>query len=70
MKDYLLRLELAGIAKEKLVGVDDEQETYKYLDYKNINKIIVLHEVYYVTGARKIKENIIKELEKGEENEN
>ncbi len=69
-KDYLLRLELAGIAKEKLVGVDDEQETYKYLDYKNINKIIVLHEVYYVTGARKIKENIIKELEKGEENEN
>ena len=68
--DYLLRLELAGINKNKLVSVEKEQDTYKYLDYKNIDKIVILHEVYYITGANKIKENIITELKKGEHNEN
>ena len=68
--DYLLRLELAGINKNKLVSVKKEQDTYKYLDYKNIDKIVILHEVYYITGANKIKENIITELKKGEHNEN
>ncbi len=68
--DYKLRLELAGISKDKIIGIKDEQETYKYLDYENIDKIIILHEVYYITGAFKIKDNIIKELNKGENNEN
>lgn len=68
--DYKLRLELAGIPKDRIIGVDKEQDTYKYLDYKNIDKIIILHEVYYITGAYKIKENIIKEIKKGENNEN
>lgn len=57
-KDYRLRLLLAGIADEKIICVDNEQDTYKYLSLKDTKKIFILHEVYYITGANKIKENI------------
>lgn len=61
-RDYHLRLLLGGIKEEKIVCVENEQDTYKYLSFNNIDKIFILHEVYYITGARKIKENIIKKI--------
>lgn len=59
-KDYKLRMLLAGIKEEKIVCVDDEQDTYKELILKDTDKVLILHEVYYVTGAKKIKDNIKK----------
>lgn len=59
-RDYKLRMLLAGIDEEKIICVDNEQDTYKELLLKDTEKILILHEVYYVTGARKIKENIKK----------
>jgi len=62
-RDYILRLLLAGIPKDKIVGVQKEEDTYKYLDYNNIDKVIILHDVYSVTLANNIKNSIIKKLE-------
>lgn len=68
-RDYHLRLLLGGIKEEKIICVENEQDTYKYLSFDNIDKIFILHEVYYITGAKKIKENIIKKI-KEDNNEN
>ena len=57
-KDYKLRLLLAGIDKDKIVCTDNEEDTYKYLTYKDIDKILILHEVYYVKGAHDLKAKI------------
>lgn len=57
-KDYKLRLLLAGVPEEKIVCVEKEEDTYKSLKYKNIDKILILHEVYYVTGAHNLKNKI------------
>ena len=57
-KDYKLRLLLAGIKEEKIVCSLKEEDTYKYLTYKDIDKILILHEVYYVKGAHDLKEKI------------
>lgn len=69
-KDYLVRLLLAGIDKKKIFITDKEQDTYKYLNLKDTNKIFILHEVYYVSGAMKIKENIKNKILEGENHEN
>lgn len=69
-KDYRMRLLLAGIDDSKIICVNDEQETYKYLELKNTKKVYILHEVYYITGARKIKENIKLRITKEKNNEN
>ena len=61
-KDYKLRMLLAGIDEEKIICVENEQDTYKELILKDTEKILILHEVYYVTGAKKIKENIKKTI--------
>ena len=63
-RDYRMRLLLAGIPNEKIYTTDNEQDTYKYLLLKDTNKIFILHEVYYITGAKKIKEEVIKRIEK------
>ena len=57
-KDYRLRLLLAGVSDDRIVCVDKEEDTYKSLVYKDIDKILILHEVYYVTGAHELKEKI------------
>ena len=69
-KDYRVRLLLAGIPDEKIVTERYEQETYKHLTLKDTNKIFILHEVYYITGAMKIKENIKNRIYEEVNNEN
>lgn len=61
-KDYKLRLLLAGVPEDKIVCVDNEEDTYEELILKDTEKVLILHEVYYVTGAKNIKENIKKRI--------
>jgi len=42
--------------------VDKEEDTYEELLLKDTEKVLILHEVYYVTGAKNIKENIKKRI--------
>lgn len=69
-KDYRLRLLLAGIPDEKIICTTNEQDTYKYLSLKDTDKVYILHEVYYITGAMKIKENVKKKILAEVKNEN
>lgn len=63
-RDYKLRLLLAGIPKEKIVICQNEYDTVNNLEYNNIDKILILHEVYFITGAMKLKEMVKEEIER------
>lgn len=63
--DYKVRLLLAGIPEEKIICIEDEYETYKYVSTKGIDKIYILYEVDCYTKAKviidKVKDRIIEE---------
>ena len=44
-KNYRVRLQLAGISKEKIICVENEEETINYLDMNNDDKIYILFDV-------------------------
>ena len=44
-KNYKVRLKLAGIPEEKIVCVEDEADTIKYLNMKNKDKVYILFDV-------------------------
>mgnify|MGYP005776544553 CR=1 FL=1 len=52
--DYKVRLLLAGIPESKIYISDKEEETYKYLDLKNTDKVIIIHDIYLVNMASEI----------------
>ena len=58
-KDYRLRLLIAGVPDEKIVCVEEETDTPNYLELENTDKVIVLHEVYAIAEAMKIKNKAI-----------
>lgn len=58
--DYLLRLLLAGINKDKIVTVVDELEMPKYIDYKNIEEIYLIHDIFSFDLSKDIIEIIKK----------
>ena len=62
--DYKVRLLQAGIPSDKIICIEDEQDTSNYIDFNNIDKIFIMHEVYYYTNSLKIKEQLIKRLNK------
>ena len=68
-KDYKVRLLLAGIPEDKIYITKHEINTPNYLTFKDINKIIILYDVYYISGGMKIKEGIINKI-RSEKHEN
>lgn len=69
--DYNLRLLLAGIDQNKIVLEEKEEDCYKHLLLDGTKRVLILHEVYYITGAHQMKEKIKKILlNKGENREN
>ena len=44
--DYKVRILMAGVDEKKIFVSPLEVDTYKYLDFKNIDKIIIIHDIY------------------------
>ncbi len=44
--DYLLRMLIAGIDKNKIIIVEDELRVPNYIDYKNIEEIYLVHDIF------------------------
>ncbi len=61
--DYLYRLLLADIDPKKIETCENEFDTSSKVDKKNIKKIYILHDIYFVSGAKKIRDDIISEVE-------
>ena len=64
--DYKVRLLLAGIPEEKIVCVEDEYETYKYVSTSGIDKIYILYEVDCYTKAKTIIDNVKNRIIEGD----
>lgn len=70
-KDYRLRLLIAGVPDEKIVCVEEEADTPDYLELEHTEKVIILHEVYAIAEAMKIKDRAVEIISRREEkNEN
>ena len=63
-KDYKLRLLLAGIDKEKIFTCEKETDAINFVTTKDIDKIFILNEVYYITGGIKMNEKIVEKIKK------
>ncbi len=67
--DYKIAMMMAGINEDKIVIAKDEEDTVNYVTFDNIDKIMILYDVDYLTGSKKIRDKIVEKL-KGERNEN
>ena len=61
-RDYRLRLLLAGIDDKKIVCTQNEMDTYKYIDTKNIDAIYIMHEVYFIKKSQQLKDLVINKI--------
>ena len=61
--DYKVRTLLAGVAPNKVFTSRNEVDTYKYLDLKKIDKVIIIHDIYLNKKALEIISKIKGELE-------
>ena len=52
--DYKVRMLLAGIDAKKIFTSQEEINTYKYLDLKNTDKVIIIHDIYLNKTANDI----------------
>lgn len=52
--DYKVRLLLAGVNPDKIFIEDREEDTYRQLTFENIDKIIIVHDIYMVSTCEKI----------------
>ncbi len=65
LDDYL-RLLLAGIPEEKIVPLREELDIPDYVQLDNIDKILILRDMWQLDNAVKIKEKIKTKLEQGD----
>ena len=56
--DYKVRLLLAGINPKKIFIEENEFDTYKHLSIKNIDKIVIIHDIYMVDTVNLIVEKL------------
>lgn len=56
--DGYVRLQIAGIPKEKIVYGRDELETIRKLNLENIDKVFILHDLYSIELKEAIKEAV------------
>ena len=52
--DYKVRLLLAGVNPNKIFIEDREEDTYRQLTFENIDKIVIVHDIYMVSTCEKI----------------
>ena len=69
-RDYRLRLLLAGVPNDKIFTCDKEEDVINYVTTKNIDKIFILNEVYFISGGLKINELIVDKIKKENAYEN
>ena len=69
-RDYRLRLLLAGVPNDKIFTCDKEEDIINYVTTKNIDKIFILNEVYFISGGLKINELIVDKIKKENDYEN
>lgn len=66
--DYKIAMIMDGVDENKIIIAKDEEDTVNYVTFEGIEKIIILYEVEFITGSKKIRDEISKklELEKGD----
>ncbi len=62
--DYKLRLKLGGFDESKFKCIPNDEDLYKYIDYKDIKKVYFLFEVEAVSKAMKIRDDFYHRVEK------
>lgn len=60
--DEKVRFMMAGINEEKVFLAENERECNKYIDYKDTETILILHDLYSVDIARTLVDNIKEDL--------
>ena len=66
--DYKIAMIMAGIDPEKIVIAKDEEDTVNYVTFDGIEKILILYEVEFISGSKKVRDEIVEKLklEKGD----
>ncbi len=64
--DGIVRLQMAGIPKEKITAKREETSLINDLKLEGIDKVFILHDLYAINLKNKIKEQVIEKI-KGEE---
>ncbi len=67
--DYIVRLLLAGIDRDKIFTCTDEKETVKFLKPEKVDKIMIMYDLFNVESLNSIKSQL-KQLKNGDNNEN
>ena len=62
-KDYLLRLLIAGVKKDKIVIVDEEHKVIDKIDYKDVDEIFLAYDIYSCDLAISIRDLISNKME-------
>ncbi len=63
-EDYKMRLLMAGIPEERIQCVEKDNEVPSKLIYRDIDKIFILHELYFVESAAILRDQICENLKK------
>ena len=64
--DGIVRLQMAGIPKEKIVAKREELSLVESLQLEGIEKVFILHDLYAISLKNKIKQQVVEKI-KGEE---
>lgn len=65
--DYKIAMILAGIDENKIVIAKDEMDTVNYVTFEDIDKVVILYEVEFISGSKKVRDKIVEKLEKSGE---
>ena len=60
--DYIVRLLMAGIPKEKIKCCTVETDTPSFLDVNSVDKIFILYDLFNVVALDSIKEQVKKKI--------
>ena len=69
-KDYKVSMMMRGIPEEKIVLVEKEEDTINYVDFKDIDKIMILYEIEYITKSKMLRDKIIEKYNEELKNDN
>lgn len=64
-EDFYLRLLLAGTPEYKLAFDFKEENTYKYLDYDNLNEVYILYDIFNDEIQKNIRNKIVNKINGG-----
>lgn len=66
--DYKIAMIMAGIDPDKIVIAKDEEDTVNYVTFDGIDKIVILYEVEFISGSKRVRDEIVEKLklEKGD----